>query len=158
MRGVASDGNPLGPVLYKYAYYVTVRLSVAWRIPVLRGALPYCPDQGGDVEEGAKRLEDDIRYAVYMQLLFRPFRTVEDVLRRASSVHGAPEYWKALLYDFRDWRSTLESIAARARQDVVPLSKEWWACRTCECMRNYDLAARRRVSVVDRMPTWGRAE
>ncbi|CAK0873829.1 unnamed protein product [Prorocentrum cordatum] len=156
LRGDPSEHHPLGPELYKYAYYVTVRLSIAWRIPVLRGFLPPCPEAKKDGDDEAKRLEDEVKYAVYVQLLFRPFRTVEDVLRRAPPApwtHIPAEYYGAFLNEFEDWRSTQESIASRARSDTPPLSKEWWACRVCECLRNYDLVAKRHVSVVDRVPT-----
>ncbi|CAK0894190.1 unnamed protein product, partial [Prorocentrum cordatum] len=156
LRGDPSEHHPLGPELYKYAYYVTVRLSIAWRIPVLRGFLPPCPEAKKDGDGEAKRLEDEVKYAVYVQLLFRPFRTVEDVLRRAPPApwtHIPAEYYGAFLNEFEDWRSTQESIASRARSDTPPLSKGWWACRVCECLRNYDLVAKRHVSVVDRVPT-----
>ena len=83
LRGEPCEQHPLGPVLYKYAYYVTVRLSVAWRVPKLQGMLPSCPEEKQNVDDELKRLQEEARYAVYLQLLFRPFRSVDDVLRRA---------------------------------------------------------------------------
>ena len=85
LRGEPCEQHPLGPVLYKYAYYVTVRLSVAWRVPKLQGYLPPCPEEKDNVDEDERlrRLQEEARYAVYVQLLFRPFRSVDDLLRRA---------------------------------------------------------------------------
>ena len=157
LRGAPSESNPLGPELFKYAYYVSVRLTVPWRVPVLHGILPLRPeDRKTESQDSSVYLEEQIRYAIYLTMLFRPFRSVEDVLRRVCSGrwhHGAAEYWKAFLSEFRHWRVSQESIAAGARRVAVPLSEEWWACRVCDAMKNYDVAAGRHLSKADTVPS-----
>ena len=55
--------------------------------------------------------------------------------------------------EFRNWRANLELVASTQRQHALPLSTEWWACRVCDVMRNYDLALSRHVEVADQTPS-----
>ena len=54
-----------GVFIYKYAYYVHLRIDKAWKVPVLYGRSPPKPDKSATPSE--KGL-----YALFLMLLFRP--------------------------------------------------------------------------------------
>ena len=89
-------------------------------------------------------------------MLFRPFRVEEDIFRRHGNVpwvRGAVEFWTSFISEFKHWRKQVEHLAEAHRPTATPLSPEWWACRVCDVMKNYDLAASRHTGIADTMPS-----
>ena len=54
--------------IYKYAYYVHLRLHEAWRVPVLHGKLPGPPHADATAYQKGS-------YGLMMLFLFKPHRT-----------------------------------------------------------------------------------
>ena len=62
-----------GLPLYKYGFYVSLRTTAAWRVPLIGGVSPAVPEETSTTQE--KGL-----YALYMMLLFRAHRSIDDML------------------------------------------------------------------------------
>jgi len=155
LRHPPSSDDPLGAILYVYSYYVKVRLDQAWRVPLLQGWLPHPPQSECMLLDDGTIDTDAVRYAIYMQLLFRPFRSVDAFFRNTDCkpwIHGATEFWKSFLAEFQHWRAQLALVAQEHRSHAEPLSVEWLACRTCDAMKHYDLAASRHQVVAEKSP------
>ena len=53
--------------LHHYPYYLRLLVDKPWKVPVLYGALPPCPDDQSSIT-------DKGHYAAFLMLLFRPWR------------------------------------------------------------------------------------
>ena len=128
-----ADDTPL----HRYDYYVRLRTHSAWRIPLLHGRCPPVPDETATPKEKGV-------YALFLMLLFRPHRGVEDlvgaILQRAPEVTSEDAMWKYVHEAFLRWRHfDIEVPAKRVLQGstsaggqrsatVMPFdSAPWWA-------------------------------
>ena len=86
-------------------------------------------------------------------LLFRKHRRLEDILDYAfkgQGFHGSMEdAWLAIFEEFEEWRRSLQELS---QGPLEPLTKPWWAARTANCMRNYDLATGKHTAVAGTTP------
>ena len=94
-------------IIYEYAYYVTLRTQKAWKVPVLHGHSPPLPDNSATPAE--KGL-----YALFLNLLFRPHRTFQDILDFTFKGHyfsgSIDEAWLAVYEEFQEWRAKTETL------------------------------------------------
>ena len=137
-------------LLYRYDYYVHLRLQDPWRVPLLYGRLP------PRAEEADKPYEKGM-YGLFMLLLFRPHRTHQEILdfifQQCEFRGTEDDAWTAVYNAYIQWRALEEAKAAETSSSVVTFSDNWWSCLIVNTMRNYDLAACRRESVADRVPS-----
>ena len=112
-------------------------------------------------------------YALYMMMLFRPWRRPSAALRtwlgdlQAESAHERPsadQVWTKLFEEFLQWRQHIKEVAAPYfrrywPQDARSLdrppydSPEWWACMVYLRLSNLELTLSRKKSVKGSMPS-----
>ena len=121
-------------------------------------------------------------YGLFMMLLFRPHRRVNDLVQWAFAKQQPPrneeEAWEMVYQDSLCWRREVDALARQCRplgshgkqisqdsSDVKRLveelldsecvfdTPEWWACMTSERMRNYDTGMRKHGADMSAMPT-----
>ena len=143
--------------IYKYAYYVQLMLTQAWRVPILHGKLPQTPGlEATSKEKGT--------YAFFLLLLFKPHRDMNDLLDDIFGKHFRPlsvdaAYDAAYSY-YQLWKAELLRASAieSNHQDVVLAAyppfdtPTWWARLTLEKIKNYDIALRRHTVESARAP------
>eukprot|EP00973_Karenia_brevis_P030581 4217739-Karenia_brevis.AAC.1 len=92
---------------YDYNHYRVLRTHRPWRVPILYGRMPRKPDDKSNAEDRG-------RYAVFMMLMFRPWRSVQEVRKwaGASIGSGVIEWvWEALFLEFLRWRREIILLA-----------------------------------------------
>ena len=143
-HGVQLRDPSTGEVLVESGYYVQLRTQVCWKVPVLYGRIPAgvasdsCPSDKG-------------LYALFVMLLFRPFRNVVDLfpVRETHTDAELPDSaWMALFTEYQRWRDVeVDSVAQPYlnRSAAHPMgtpefgSKDWWACMVALRLRNLEL-------------------
>lgn len=140
------SGN--GQHFYEYDYYISLLLHDAWRVPVLYGRVPRCPDaEASPSEKGL--------YALVMLVLFKPHRHPQDLLDfvfRGARVQGSLDNaWGAMYKSFEAWRKQdIDGVAARfiksAKRHPQFGTVDWWACIISEKMRQYDMIYKKHTS------------
>ena len=138
-----------GDVLHEYPYFLKLLVGEPWRVPLIYGKIPVTPAKSSTDEEKGK-------HALYMMLLFRPWREYEriDFLNRIPIRHDqcgpASSVWKMVSDEYVRWRADeIDSIAApylSRRQDhprTTPKfdSQTWWSCMISLRLRNIELVA-----------------
>ena len=98
-----------GEVLRRYDHYRMLRTQTAWSVPMLLGKLPRRPEESDSAE-------DQGRYAVFVMMLFRPWRDLKETVRAWAGcgqlIGVEPEVlWMALFHEFR---LVVEMFAFRA--------------------------------------------
>jgi hypothetical protein len=133
-------GVPLklnGEPLHRYPYFVALRTLTPWQVPMLLGTIISPPKKDASAREKGT-------YALFVQLLFRPWRGVElpdfvtNVLSTKPPLLTEEQTWEALYQDFLQWREvSIEDVAkpyfrrdAPVLQEPAFNSSEWWACLT----------------------------
>ena len=138
----------MGPKLYTYAYYVSLRLDMPWSAPVLYGKLPNRPENVA--------ADEFYEYAKVITTLLRPFRDVSDIATRHGGAvpwrHGPVEFRKAFVAEFIDWEKSVLAAAARFNGNCEPLGEVWWAERIRQTIRDYDFAADKHGASADAAP------
>ena len=139
-----------GPLLM-YEYHVRLRVDTAWRVPVLYGKLPMKPDDQSTREEKGS-------YALFIMLLFRPWRGVDrnDFVRSAllhcASENATAGVWENLYAEYERWRRVevdavgapfLSRLGNTSLAEPEFNSAEWWACMLSLKLRNVDLVLSR---------------
>ena len=144
--------------IYRYAYYVRLRTDKSWKVPVLYGRHLAVPDDAAPAAEKAS-------YALFLMVLFRPRRRVDDLISdifHGAGVRGSEDSAWTLIDDERTrWRGAIENVAKECFRNAStglssgpPPSKlhateppfdsrEWWAFVIHEKLRNYDCAKKR---------------
>ena len=101
-----------GKTLHKYGYYVRLRLSKPWKVPVLYGYLPRAPDDSSSwYEKGC--------YGLFLMMLFRPHRRIEDLVAtcfRHARVQGSGEAkWQLVHEEYTRWKEQeIDAVANEA--------------------------------------------
>ena len=89
--------------LHKYEYYVHLRTHTAWRVPVLHGRCPSVPDDAASAKEKGV-------YSLFLMLLFRPHRRIEDLVSSLLcnvDLKGSEDTaWTQIHEAFLHWRNT----------------------------------------------------
>ena len=146
--------TPARTPIYEYDYYVHLKLDRAWRVPVVHA--PYARPPEKDTSNYEKT-----RYALVLMLLFRPFRSLEQVVDWCGvnvDFRGDDDRAWARVYDaFVEWRKRVEAAAAKYYRDVPlqqppPLSEDWWSCLVFEKLRNWDAMKKRHGTEVSKAP------
>ena len=92
--------------LYKYAYYVHLRLREAWRVPLLYGDLPGPPHADASAYQKGS-------YGLMMFLLFKSHRCPEDLWDFVFGKHRASntidEAYEQIYNRFLRWRDELSA-------------------------------------------------
>ncbi|CAK0905228.1 unnamed protein product, partial [Prorocentrum cordatum] len=149
LRGASTDAEPNGEVLYRYAYYISLRLTKPWKVPILYGKLPGRPASDDHLDEW-------FLYALNVMVLFRSFRALSDFVTRITSTpwpHGEKACQAAVVHDFRAWEMSTREVARKCTAETPPLTPEWWAHRILESIRNYDFASSRRQAISEAVPS-----
>ena len=146
-----SDLTPL----FTYDYYVHLLLQKAWKVPIVYGSLPRFP-------EADATCYDKGMYALMMMLLFKPYRTFDELLRDCGLdvvFRGTRDQAFMKVYDeFQKWRKKVDLVARSfctdnvAGDQPVPLTDDWWDCMVSEKMRNYNGVQRRHVTEAGSAP------
>ena len=119
-------------------------------MPLLFGRYPAIPDD-------ATAAVDKAKYGMFLMLLFRPWRHLEDVLPAffgaRHSADSDDAIWSSVYDEFLEWRRRIDAsakAAEEARRSLSPnasstageapfASAEWWDCLIHEKLRNYDV-------------------
>ena len=100
-----------GEAIYKYAYYVRLKTDVSRKVPVPWGRQPPVPDDNAPAGEKAD-------YALYLMILFRAHRRIEDLVLAiwgGATLFVSEEAAQLAVYNvFLQWRRTLDNKAAEA--------------------------------------------
>lgn len=84
-----------------YNHYRTIRTQKPWRVPILNGRRPKLPDE-------TSTADDKGRYAIFMMMLFRPWRDLDDSVDmwagEALRSWKIDEIWDALFVEYLCWR------------------------------------------------------
>jgi len=139
--------------LCKYDHYRVLRLHSPWRIPVLCGGLPSTPTAASTAEEKG-------RFAIFMMMLFRPWRDLDNIVSSWMGSHvrasGIEVAWGALYSRFREWREAVIKIATPYYNpnDLHHLkppfdSDDWWDCLVFPRLQNMELALARQKRPTD---------
>ena len=114
-----ADDKPL----HTYKYYVHLRTHTAWRVPVIHGRCPHVPDDAASAKEKGI-------YSLFLMLLFRPHRRIEDLV---SSLLGNVDLqgnedtaWTQIHEGFLYWRKTQieevkDQLSSRTTAEGDPL-------------------------------------
>ena len=152
--------------ILRYDHFRTLRASKAWRVPLLLGKSPSCPQKDSTAQEKGM-------YALYMMMLFRPWRRPSAALRtwlgdlQAESAHERPsadQVWTKLFEEFLQWRQHIKEVAAPYfrrywPQDAPGLDRpphdtsEYWACMVYLRLSNLELTLSRKKSVKGTAPS-----
>ena len=102
---VDKDGQPI----HEYGYYVRLRTDTAWKVPVLHGKCPTVPDASSSAREEGM-------YGVFLMLLFRPHRGVQELVERLVRTGGSlateDEAWTRVYSAYQHWRRfEMEEVA-----------------------------------------------
>ena len=137
-----------GKNLHYYRYYPKLRTTKSWVVPTLYGRMPKKPASDADDEEKGK-------YALFVMLLFRPWRGVHvpDFLHRVlcgGSGMPLPVAWRLIYAEYMRWRrDDIDNVAQPYLQRASPVgaqppydSRDWWACMTALRLRNLDICRR----------------
>jgi hypothetical protein len=123
--------------IYAYAYYVRLLTVDAWRVPVICGKLPRVPDAAATASEKGV-------YALFLFLLFKPYRSIEDLVESLLpadvTVGTVDDAWLQIYEGFLRWRRNLDEVASSCKDAACthgssspPFdSVEWWSCMTSE--------------------------
>eukprot|EP00973_Karenia_brevis_P034518 4761293-Karenia_brevis.AAC.1 len=65
-----------------YNHYRILRTHKPWRVPILYGKMPRKPDDRSTAEERG-------RYAIFMMLMFRPWRSIQEVRNWTATSIGS---------------------------------------------------------------------
>ena len=161
------DNRPL----HRYAYYVKLLTTSPWRVPVLYGRMPRTPTETSTAYERGV-------YGLFLMMLFRPHRVVEDLSKFVYDNKQAPanedEAWDMVYQEFERWRQGVDAQAAEARafeiddearSRVQPHietllasepefnSPHWWSCMISDKLRNYDTGMSKHGTDMSSMPT-----
>lgn len=131
-----------GLLLRDYDHYRKLRLDKPWRLPQLSGYFPHRPTNTEDCEALG-------RYALYVMLLFRPWRNTRAALAKWSGIttrQGATtdNVWGTLHGEYIRWQQELRTKASAglALVDPPPFNSElWWCVLTYQKLRNFELVA-----------------
>ena len=141
----------------RYDHYREARLEVPWRVPVLHGKLPSCPQADSTAEQRGK-------YALFLMLLFRPWRDKGTALQswlqdhlpvlRGTDAHTSDAVWLAIYAEYMRWRRDDLSLRAQpffrrdgiARAEPTYDTEEWWACAIYSRLNNMELFLSRKRS------------
>ena len=96
-----------------YAYYAQLRTHAAWRVPLLQGRCPKIPDESATAAERGM-------YGLFIMLLFRPFRLVEDLVsscfRYPPVVTTEDAAWESVWQTYLTWKTMeIEAVAQQSR-------------------------------------------
>ena len=87
--------------IHKYKFYVHLLTESAWHVPVLQGRLPRVPDVDAKIDQCGK-------YGLFLMMLFRPYRQVEDLILLALGAKNfggdEEEAWLLVKKEFDRWR------------------------------------------------------
>ena len=141
------------PLRY-YDHYRKLRVDTPWRVPELLGYVPRKPTDGDPPELAG-------RYALYVLLLFRPWRNVRAALASWTGLSTATcvsttDVWTALTLEYERWREELRALAAQVSASPKPPrynSAQWWALLTYDKVRNFELTAISKSSGARQRPT-----
>jgi hypothetical protein len=138
-----------GVVLLRADHYRQIRTDEPWRVPVLLGALPTTPHSESTAEEKGK-------YALFIMMLFRPWRSVYGALtdwmgspgllrRRAQA-----DVWLALYDAYTTWSQWLTSATTcyctpPGKPTPAFNTADWWACMSARCVDNLSIVLSRRM-------------
>jgi len=135
--------------IHKYGFYVHLLTDTAWNVPVLYCRMPRVPDAS------AKPMEKGF-YGLFLMILFRSHRRVEDLVHPIFTREGVPgledDAWVTVDNAFQRWkRDEVDRLAAPyvtkkagvGRTAPTFGSDEWWACAIYEKLRNYEAAMRK---------------
>ena len=105
-----------GKAILRYDHYRELRLDRAWRIPLLRGKMPACPNESSSAEDNGK-------YGLFLMFLFRPWRQPDAAvktwlqdgqhLRLAEGPYTSDTVWNAVYEEYLRWfTDEIQSVAA----------------------------------------------
>ena len=155
-----------GEIICGYDHYRVLRTTTAWRLPVFKGTLPHKPKDDADArEKGA--------YAIFMMMLFRPWRKPGDALRMwlgidpnsTAPFRDMDEIYLALFQEFERWfREDICAVAkpywsGNVRKCEWPLysndgsKQQWWKCLIYDKVRNLEMVLSRRIDLKGKTPT-----
>ena len=105
-----------GESLLRYDHYRVGRLHVPWRVPVLLGKMPAVPQRDAPAEDRGL-------FALFLMLLFRPWRSLDVALRDWLRAHLRPsvpmghftadEVWLSVYAEYVRWRR--DDVEVRAQ-------------------------------------------
>ena len=138
----------------RYDHYRELRLHKPWRVPVLFGKMPATPTSTSSSEERG-------RYAVFMMMLFRPWRHLEQTVLKDwmgdSVLTHIDAAWEALFTEFLRWRKEdiidvaspyFNRAAPFQERSLRPLfekdGSDWWPCLIYPRLLNMELALARK--------------
>ena len=96
--------------IHRYEYYIHLRTSTAWHVPLLHGRMPRVPDVSAtSMEKGM--------YGLCLMVLFRPHRAKGSFVNVLFTRNGRPgnidDAWAAVYNEFERWRrDEIDSVAA----------------------------------------------
>ena len=143
-----------GEPLRRHDHYRRLRVDKPWRVPELQGYMPQKPAAGDSPERRG-------RYALYVMLLFRPWRSTRVALATWTGFNSSAgvcedDIWKSIDDEHSRWRLALSRSAAEARassEEPLYNSPAWWAILTYEKLRNMELTALPKSATARRRPT-----
>ena len=123
--------------------------------PLALGRLPRTPTVSSSSEEKG-------RFALFMMLLFKPWRGYEEVdfldrvLNRGAMRRTESEMWDLLSEAYTSWRARMKVVATEVRrgQGEKPAfdTPEWWDAVSYPCVRDLELACSRHTRGGDDKP------
>ena len=125
MKAMLERGT--GKAILRYDHYRELRLDRPWRIPLLRGKMPACPNENSSAE-------DKGQYALFVMFLFRPWRHPSSAvkmwlekgqcLRLAEGPYSSDTVWTSLYEEYLRWYTVdVETIATpyfRCEGETLP--------------------------------------
>ena len=141
-----------------YNHYRHIRTHKPWRVPILYGRMPRLPQESSTPEERG-------RFAIFMMMLFRPWRDSDEAVDRWSGGSLAAgkidEVWDKLFLEYLRWRreEIIEPAWPFFRRDVPHASppaygtEEWWACMVFTRLLHLELVLTHRKSNQQTKPT-----
>ncbi len=117
-----------------YNHYRILRTEKPWKVPILYGAIPR-------LTGASTTAQDRGRYAIFMMLLFRPWRDKDEAVQSWAGAcfrrGNIEDIWNGIFLSFLAWRRELIDTAwpyyDRSRHDLEFPSFQtnslvWWAC------------------------------
>ena len=144
-------------ILRTYDHYRQLRCDRAWRVPELGGYMPHKPSEDGPDATPEVRG----RYALFVMLLFRPWRNTRVAVGQWSGIQtnqgiNADDIWLSLHGEYTRWRQTLQQRATDVLQGPGPPrynTQAWWDALVYEKLRNFELTTIPKSYNTRRRPT-----